>query len=130
MWSEGEQASPQYGYRVAGQRGATADLSDVSVAGGAELYRWGLRHQGGVRTAGQGAGWVLCGPKCAELGAEATQDFLSPQRSAPCTTAGTSCTGSGRSGRALPQATSSKRAAERTRLAGMVSRGLELRPSG
>jgi hypothetical protein len=83
LWSQAEQASTQYGYVFGIRHGALPDPSDVAVAGGAEIYRWGLRHQGEVRTAAQVGGWVLCGPKCAELGGEAVQDFLSPQGIGP-----------------------------------------------
>ena len=80
LWGEGEQAATRYGYTVASQRGTKPDLSDLAIAGGGEAYRWGLRNQGEVRTAMTAAGWVLCGAKCAELGGEAAQDLLSPQR--------------------------------------------------
>jgi hypothetical protein len=36
-----------------------------------------------ARTASEAGGWTPCGPKCAELGGEALQDFLSPQGIGP-----------------------------------------------
>ena len=79
--------STAHGYRVASQRGASPRPSELAFAGGAHVYRWGMRHMGFSRAVGSAAGGALCGPVlsiiCRPLGARAAQDFLDPHSVGP-----------------------------------------------
>jgi len=84
LWSEGEQASTEHGYRVAAEHGSSPGLPELAFAGGGEVYRWILRHEGqideGLETVGRANPflWPLT-----QLGREALGDFTDPANRYP-----------------------------------------------
>ena len=92
LWSQGEQASTRNGYQVAGQEGAPSPgLPELSFAGGGEIYRYVLRHEGTAKdvadAAGTAAGTTVGGPAAGRLlgalGREGVNDFFDPSNPAP-----------------------------------------------
>ncbi|HZD16293.1 MAG TPA: hypothetical protein VE196_14460 [Pseudonocardiaceae bacterium] len=72
LWSEGEQTSTEHGYAVAAGHGASPGLPELSFAGGGEVYRWILRHEGQINS---DIPWPI--------GREALRDFTDPANRYP-----------------------------------------------
>ena len=79
LWSEAEQASTRNGYGVANDQGTGPGIPEAAFAGGGEIYRWGLRHETGVKEA---AG-VVAGPVLGPLAVRAVDDFADPSNPWP-----------------------------------------------
>jgi len=96
LWSEGEQASTEHGYGVAARHGTSPGLPELAFAGGGEVYRWILRHEGEIDDGLEAAGRSnpLLWP-ATQLGREALADFTDPANRYPSYLGGHIMHGSG-----------------------------------